>query len=789
MYDFYESDDDSWTLVQRKRRRPKTVDREPIVSTATRRYDQKPSYAAVVRGEYPRHLQRPPANMTARQGRRDDRRMQRPYTDINAYWQDRHFHGQREQQVNRPSRNYHPYDRRQAGTTRPSSPFYDRREWQFPQQQSRRAQQWQSRTTMPRQRRQATRAPQQIRNNPNQRPQQQRQPRLAPPTHQVTSDDTDFNIKVRILHNVIKCAHHLKNITATEAPPMIHKMTDNLATFIRPSAPSDMTQMLLEGNAKNWQHTTLQILQDHYNNTMEVEIKKLTTFVSHEWRGPFLIATNWARRNLGKCLKDDTLQQAEALIVARLSDLPSADSSSSPPLPATSLPPLSSPPVAATTDITVQPLLHAPPTLRKSFSSVNNDAAPPLTTATRCSQQGTTTTAPQVVTATKLSVATMTDMQDEDWLIQLSNGEDGPSPSPCPFTYQRPVAAAPPPPASPELLTPIPAPLSPVINTVQAPPSAPKEQRQLKLHDFFLPSQNTMPPSPSSSPPPPCSLTSATHLPAKKQNEQQQNPCVVFDVDNVMSLITEEAENTPCTRNLSSSLSLQYKRSQGPPSAPEPGNSSQRTNVDQARLPASSLRTPQPTSNVQEDQHPTTTPPTSPLCRPQRHINTLRKMKDWSLHIKRKNVILGDSNLAKCPAFRDQNLQIDSYPGANFRHAAAILQRASSSIQPEVIILAFGINHRTQKARVTALKQLQAAIRMARQCFPKTHIVISLINYSCSLPKQERITLKTLNEGIAEMCDHMPKLPARSFNTGVDNIHWTPQTAAAMLEHWRAYLN
>lgn len=80
-------------------------------------------------------------------------------------------------------------------------------------------------------------------------------------------------------------------------------------------------------------------------------------------------------------------------------------------------------------------------------------------------------------------------------------------------------------------------------------------------------------------------------------------------------------------------------------------------------------------------------------------MNTDRKLRDWTLNIYCKFLIIGDFNLSRFPHFREQDLQIDSYPGGNFHHAANLLTNATYSTELEVIVLAFGINHRLQKAR------------------------------------------------------------------------------------------
>ncbi|KAG7455650.1 hypothetical protein JOB18_025238, partial [Solea senegalensis] len=161
-------------------------------------------------------------------------------------------------------------------------------------------------------------------------------------------------------------------------------------------------------------------------------------------------------------------------------------------------------------------------------------------------------------------------------------------------------------------------------------------------------------------------------------------------------------------------------------------------------------------------------PPSSGRRRATRHISTLRKMKDWHVTVRNKILIVGDSNVCRFPPFLDQHLQVDSYPGANFRHAAALLSRAIAITPPEMIVLAFGLNHRSQRAHQTSVKQLQAALRAAKLRFPHARVLVPAINFSPALPQQEKFSLLALNRHIQEHCDFIPPLPREKFSTETD---------------------
>ena len=184
-----------------------------------------------------------------------------------------------------------------------------------------------------------------------------------------------------------------------------------------------------------------------------------------------------------------------------------------------------------------------------------------------------------------------------------------------------------------------------------------------------------------------------------------------------------------------------------------------------------------------------TTTPRQQLQRVTRHVNSERKMIDWGLSVRRKWLIIGDSNLSRMPPYDISDLQIDCYPGANFRHAEALMKKATSSVTVEKVVLSFGINHRNQKARETSVKQLQGAVRAARRKFPYAEVWVPLINFSSSLARDEQRTLRTLNGHIERNMPCLSALADREFHTEKDNVHWTKKTARAMLEHWVVLLN
>lgn len=186
--------------------------------------------------------------------------------------------------------------------------------------------------------------------------------------------------------------------------------------------------------------------------------------------------------------------------------------------------------------------------------------------------------------------------------------------------------------------------------------------------------------------------------------------------------------------------------------------------------------------NVPQPQHDL------PPIKVNRHPTTTLKQKNWTLHIAKPKLIIGDSNLSRITQHNIHNLQIDSYPGASFTHTESLINRATSSTVLQSIVLSFGLNNKATKVKETTIKQIQRTLKLLREKFPGTKIYIPIINYSNRLPYAEQTTLKELNTYIEKNYQFIPPLPTEQFHTEADNIHWTPETARNILKHWTTFL-
>lgn len=541
------------------------------------------------------------------------------------------------------------------------------------------------------------------------------------------STDPDFKTKVRIMHKLIKAMHHLTNVSGEEPPITIDKMTQTLATLIKPAAPTDRTTDLICGNAKNWAVTTMLILRDHYADVIECETDKLLALPNPDWKEPFEIAANWARRNLGRRLLPETVEATEALLIARQADrrTMAPERASQDQMDATSS--------GGTCQLVPPPRLQgiqpAPlPLLQRNQLVVAAEVhAPPAASSTQATASPLLASAPQPMkTQTSRSMATMTDMRG-DW-------------SPDPQLDDR---------ATQPATSPLPPPLAPTIDM----DADPREQRPRRI--FHTRSgENEF----ESLIQPASSLFDEDH-PSTARGQ------LALDLDSdELEVSMADAEEPGCKSfNTVTSLLKNTVQSQ----------------IDFGRSSGGATHT---TSDN------TPSPPQTPTRRPIKHIRTTCKIKNWSLAVREKWLILGDSNVARFPPFQVADLQVDSFPGATFRHVHGVLSKIVAVPTVEKVILSLGLNNRCQAVQ-TSIKELQRLIKMAKTKFSQAEIWIPVISFSRSLPQSEQIHLHSLNQYIKSHCQFIPELSRSQFSTERDGLHWTHATATRLLSHWAGLVN
>lgn len=176
---------------------------------------------------------------------------------------------------------------------------------------------------------------------------------------------------------------------------------------------------------------------------------------------------------------------------------------------------------------------------------------------------------------------------------------------------------------------------------------------------------------------------------------------------------------------------------------------------------------------------------------PLRHTNTVRKIHDWTIEIIKPIVILGDSNLSRIPSFVDARVQVDSFPGATFYHLKGVLEKLPPNPNTERVVVAAGLNNcLSSQTSNTTWKQLQQLLKVCETKFPSAVLHIPLINFSDRLERDKQALLKILNTTIMERCNFLLDLNRLRFHTEPrDPVHWTAETATAILKFWLDQLN
>ncbi|KAL3970410.1 antigen [Sarotherodon galilaeus] len=553
-----------------------------------------------------------------------------------------------------------------------------------------------------------------------------RSERSEPPNNKIPSDDPDFSTKVRIIHRLIKSVHHLKNVSKDAYPPSLNKIAQNLMTVIKPAVPNGRTRELIEGNARNWAHTSIIILRQHYSGAIEEEVNNLFEFPIQEWRGPFEVATSWAKRNLGRRLQSESLEQTQAIIVSKLADRQAdtrpAKRGNTPSEP-TRQPEVSEDLIQLDSNEPLVEILQPAP--------LHGRTATPQPNTTRA----TTITAqihapPARGTVTMATAATMTDPIRGDWspCIERGGEEDG----------------DPRPPTPPE-----------ISSEPEPEPTSPKDQRVRRvLAALHVTSTG------EKSPPPIQPSQPAEEIEVLDLTQQESTP-TKSKTDRRMTPKSPTASHSRRQRTTEDRL-----------------RSCVQTRLQTRRIEESSLSPPSsPASPAQQVHAPT------------RHPNTQRKLQDWSLHIRETSLIIGDSNVSTLPSFSARGVQIDSFPGAKWCHAQSLLEKATCDEPVETLVLSFGLNNRSQRDKNTPVTDLKKTLKTAQERCPEADIYIPVVNFSTALPHNEQETLLYLNSFIAGLDNHIPALPTSMFNTEKDNIHWTDKTAMCMLSHWNDYVN
>ena len=147
----------------------------------------------------------------------------------------------------------------------------------------------------------------------------------------------------------------------------------------------------------------------------------------------------------------------------------------------------------------------------------------------------------------------------------------------------------------------------------------------------------------------------------------------------------------------------------------------------------------------------------------------------------------------------ESNIQVISFPGAKFYNLRGFLEKGiNNATYPcvEELVLSIGINERENDIEKTSKGQLNRLIKRIRHTFPKAEIFMADMQWVPSTQsKRVNIALNSLS-AVFKSLEHVEVLsPLPSDQFVIDpqdrkyKIHWSKETANAMLEHWLNCLN
>ena len=596
-----------------------------------------------------------------------------------------------------------------------------------------------------------------------------------------------FRNVIKNMYHLIRSVHHLSNIDTrveNNQPVTLKRLTELLKSVIKPFAPTMSTKEMLEGNARNWAFTTQLVLQQHYEDIIQHTLGILRGETQRtDWLHAFEIAVKWAMRNFGKRISQRAIQQAETLVLTELrsgtpsgSKGPSASGADNNRTFAQVVSGVTPAPVQQGTEMisteVVRPKtgvthiqVQTSPTLMSGWSPMRNDwllgddfppLSPPIQAPVQSPRGKRKEKKKHLTEQSQKKPSVVTEHSEKNLLVDFEDDDDDDEDQLTPAQGNR-----------LEDLDEITNHLSQELFSPLAPSEAdaPKATGLLSLFPMVPSTVHTVNP-----------LLDTTERAQILQSPSVSPNLSDFDLS-VYSLTTLQPEAPQEVESSESSEKMEENISE----TDKCRKAEKISKSDKCRKAEKISKSDETTVADNQGQRST--------HKPYMHLSTNKKFNEWKLTLKEKHVIIGDSNLGRIPTFDIQDLQIDSFPGAKLQHAANLIEKATVGTKVEKIVLAFGLNNRTQRLRISAMRECARVSQVTQEKLPDAQVWIPLINIPQSLPEGEKIFLDELNNYIEENYSFIPLLPEEQFQVERDGLHWTAETARNMLEHWTRYLN
>lgn len=125
----------------------------------------------------------------------------------------------------------------------------------------------------------------------------------------------EFKRLIRVMHQFIKAHHHLSKIQNSDngEPQYLRRTTEKLEKSVKAAIPTPTTELMLFGNARKWLDNSLNILANHYTESIQNLGTIIKITATNTWKPAWQVAIRWARRNL-KRLQETTIQETTEIV-------------------------------------------------------------------------------------------------------------------------------------------------------------------------------------------------------------------------------------------------------------------------------------------------------------------------------------------------------------------------------------------------------------------------------------------------------------------------------------------
>ncbi|KAM3585666.1 uncharacterized protein V6R79_023823, partial [Siganus canaliculatus] len=128
----------------------------------------------------------------------------------------------------------------------------------------------------------------------------------------------DFGGLVRNFSKFIRADYHLHRVNSPNPqrmPQFFKRYQKDLESAVLPALPNANTGILTKYNGTNWVHTSLQILQEHYEKVKEEMKESIRHLEVGEWERAVEVVSRWARRDI-RGIRDWEIKRSKEQLVA-----------------------------------------------------------------------------------------------------------------------------------------------------------------------------------------------------------------------------------------------------------------------------------------------------------------------------------------------------------------------------------------------------------------------------------------------------------------------------------------